>query len=135
MSQVRPDSGSLRVLRAAGMVAMLAGAIGSVGFVFYYGQRNPSRLLIVLFAGWVLSPFVALLAVDAKSTRWSPLTRATLYSVMLVIAAGSLATYANAALGPPRAQGAFVFVIVPPLSWLLSGVAVSVAMFAFGRHS
>jgi hypothetical protein len=135
MSQVRPDSGSLRVLRAAGMVAMLAGAIGSVGFVFYYGQRNPSRLLIVLFAGWVLSPFVALLAVDTRSTRWPPLTRATLYGVMLVIAAGSLATYANAALGPPRAQGAFAFVIVPPLSWLLSAVVVSIAVFAFGRHS
>ena len=135
MSRVSPDGGSLRVLRAAGMIAMLAGAAGSVGFVFYYGQRNPSRLLIVLFAGWVLSPFVALLAVDARATRWPPLTRATLYGLMLVIAASSLAMYADAALGPPRAQGAFVFVIVPPLSWLLSGVAVSVAMFAFGRHS
>jgi glucose dehydrogenase len=135
MSQVSPEGGSLRLLRTAGMVAMLAGAIGSVGFVFYYGQRNPSRLLIVLFGVWVLSPFAALLAADAKSTRWPPQTRATLYGVMLVIAAGSLATYADAALGPPRAQGAFAFVIVPPLSWLLSGVAVSVAMFAFGRHS
>jgi hypothetical protein len=117
------------------MVAMVAAAAGSVGFVFYFGQRNPSRLLIVLFAVWVLSPFVALLAADARSRRWPPQTRATLYGVMLLIAAGSLAVYANAALGPPRAQGAFVFVIVPPLSWLLSGVAVSVAMFAFGRHS
>ena len=135
MSRVSPEGGSLRMLRAAGMVALLAGAVGSVGFVFYYGQRNPSRLLIVLFAVWVLSPFVALLAVDAKSTRWPPRTRATLYGVMLVIAVGSLATYANAALGPPRAQGAFAFVIVPPLSWLLSGIAISIALFARGRHS
>jgi hypothetical protein len=135
MSRVAAEGGSLRVWRAAGMVAILAGAIGSVGFVFYYGQRNPSRLLIVLFAVWALSPFVALFAADRRSARWPPQTRATLYGVMLVIAAGSLATYANAALGPPRAQGAFAFVIVPPLSWLLSGVAVSVAMFAFDRHS
>ena len=135
MSGERPDGGPLRLLRAAGLIALLAGAVGSVGFVFYYGRRNPSRLLIVLFAIWVLSPFVALLAADAKSTRWPPQTRATLYSVMLVIAVGSLATYANAALGPPRAQGAFAFVIVPPLSWLLSVVAISIAAFAFGRHS
>ena len=117
------------------MVALLAGAIGSVGFVFYYGQRNPSRLLIVLFAIWVISPFVALLAADVVSTRWPARTRATLYVVMLVIAGGSLATYADAALGPPRGQGAFVFVIGPPLSWLLSAVALSIALFAFGRRS
>jgi len=135
MSRAGPEGGSLRVLRAAGMFGLLAGAIGSVGFVFYYGQRNPSRLLIVLFAIWVLSPFVALLGADLMSTRWSPLTRATLHAVMLVIAVGSLAAYANAALGPPRAQGAFAFVIVPPLSWLLSGLAISVSLFARGRHS
>jgi hypothetical protein len=117
------------------MIAMLAGAIGSVGFVFYYGRRNPSRLLIVLFAVWVLSPFAALLAADIKSARWPARARATLYGVMLVIAVGSLAAYAEAALGPPRGQGAFPFVIVPPLCWLLSGVAVSIAIFAFGRHS
>jgi hypothetical protein len=131
----RPGGGPLHLLRAAGLIALLAGAVGSVGLVFYYGRRNPSRLLIVLFAIWVLSPFVALLAAAAKSTRWPARTRATLYGVMLVIAVGSLATYANVALGPPRAQGAFTFVIVPPLSWLLSGVAVSIAVVAFGRHS
>jgi glucose dehydrogenase len=135
MSRVSPEGGSLRVWRAAGLISTLAGAVGSVGFVFYYGRRNPSRLLIVLFAIWVLSPFVALLAADARSRRWPPQARATLCGVMLVIAAGSLATYANAALGPPKAQGAFAFVIVPPLSWLLSGVAVSIGLFARGRHS
>jgi glucose dehydrogenase len=135
MSLVSPEGGSLRGLRAAALIAMLAGAIGSVGFVFYYGRRNPSRLLIVLFAVWVLSPFVALLAANATSTRWPARTRAMLYGVMLVIAVGSLAIYANVTLGPPRAQGAFAFVIVPPLSWLLSGVAVSIAVVAFGRHS
>ena len=130
-----PDAGSLRVLRAAGMVALLAGAIGSVGFVFHYGRRNPSHLLIVLFAIWVISPFVALFAAGVVSTRWPAPTRATLYVVMLVIAAGSLATYGDAALGPPKGQGAFVFVIGPPLSWLLSAVVVSIAVFAFGRRS
>jgi hypothetical protein len=134
MNRVSPDSGSLRALRAAGMVAMLEGAIGSVGLVFYYGRRNPSRLLIVLFAIWVISPFVALLATDIMSARWPARSKATLYGVMLVIAVGSLAVYAEAALGPPRGQGAFPFVIVPPLSLLLSGVAISIAVFAFGRH-
>jgi hypothetical protein len=135
MSRESPEGGSLRALRAAGMFSLVAGAIGSVGFVFYYGRRNPSRLLIVLFAIWVLSPFVALFAADAQSTRGPARTRAMLYGAMLVIAVGSLATYANVTLGPPRAQGAFAFVIVPPLSWLLSGVAVWIAVVASGRHS
>jgi hypothetical protein len=135
MSPATAAGESLRAWRAAGMIALLAGGVGSVGLVFYYGQRNPSRLLIVLFALWVLSPFVALLAVDARSTGWPARSRALLYGLMLVIAVGSLATYANVTLGPSRPQGAFAFVVVPPLSWLLGGVALAVTLFGRGRHS
>ena len=135
MIRVSPDGGSRRGLRAAAMVAMLAGAAGSVGFVFYYGRRNPSRLLIVLFAVWVLSPFVALLAADARSARWPARTRTVLYALMLVLAIGSLAAYANVTLGPSRPQGAFAFVIVPPLSWLVGGIAIAIALFRSGRPS
>jgi len=135
MSGERPGAGPLRLLRATGLIALLAGAVGSVFLVFYYGQRNPSRLLIVLFAVWVISPFVVLLAADVMSVRWSPRSRATLYGVMLAIAAGSLAAYADATFGPPRGQGAFVFVIVPPLSWLVSGAVIAIALVRGRRPS
>jgi hypothetical protein len=123
----RPESGFLAVLRAAALIAVLAGAVGSVGLTLHAGRRNDSRILMVLFALWVLSPFMALILANAVSKRWSVHTRATLYSVMLVLTLGSLAIYGVVALGPPRAKTAFVFVVVPPASWLLIAIVVPMA--------
>ena len=37
-----------------------------IGFMLYAGRRNPSRLLVLLFAVWVLSPF------GAATLAWAP---------------------------------------------------------------
>lgn len=111
-------------MRAAALVAVLAGAAGSLGFMLRVGHRNNSRLLVVLFGIWVLSPFVALVLANAASKRWSALTRATLYSATLLIALGSLAIYGFVALGPPRVKPAAAFVVVPPTSCLLIAISL-----------
>jgi len=126
---------SLGLLRAAALTAVLAGAVCSVGLMLYAGRRNNSRLLLVLFALWVLSPFVVLVFANVVLKRWPVLTRATLYSLMLVLTVGSLAAYGVVALGPPRAKAAFVFVVVPPASWLLIAIVVSIAALISGRRS
>src|SRR5438128_1469406 len=89
----RPDGGLLGVLRGIGLVAVAAGAVGSIGFMLRAG--HPPLFLRVLFAIWVLSPFVALLFAHVVSKRWSVLTRATIHSLMLIVTAGSLAIYGN----------------------------------------
>ena len=127
--------GVLAFLRATALIVVLAGAVGSVGLMLHAGRRNPSRLLLVLFALWVLSPFVTLVLASVVSKRWPVLTRATLYSVMLVITLGTLAIYGEVALGPPRAKTAFVFVVVPPASWLLIAIVVPIAALISGRLS
>jgi hypothetical protein len=119
--------GVLRLLRATAQLAVLAGAAGSVALMLYAGRRNDSRILLALFAIWVIAPFMALAWAAIASKRWSAPTRTTLYCVMLVVTLGSLAMYGNVAFGPPRAQGAFVFVVVPPVSWLLMAIAVPLA--------
>jgi hypothetical protein len=124
----------MRLLRAAGLIAILAGAVGSVALTLYTGRHNPSRLLMVLFALWVLSPFAVLAVASVVSKRWSPLTRATLHIVMLVLALGSLAIYGYVAFGPPREKTAFAFVVVPPASWLLTGIVVAIAALFSGRR-
>ncbi len=135
-SREGPESGFLGPLRAAALIALLAGAVGSVGLVLHAGLRKDSpRLLLVLFAIWVLSPFVALLFANFVSKGWSVITRATLYSVMLVVALGSLAIYGDVALGPLGAKTVPVFVIVPPASWLFIAVAVPIAALLSGRLS
>ena len=78
----------LGLLRAAALIAVLAGAVGSVGLTLHAGRHNNSRILLLLFTLWVLSPFVALVWADVVSKRWPVLTRATLYSVMLVLTLG-----------------------------------------------
>ena len=91
----RPDGGFLGLLRAVALIAVVAGALGSVGLMLWVGHRNPSRVLLVLFAIWDLSPFIALVLADIVSKRWSVLTRATLYGVMLILTLGSLAFYGD----------------------------------------
>ena len=121
------EGGFLGPLRAVAMIAAVAGAAGSVGLTLHVGRHNASRIPPVLFVIWVLSPFVALIFSSAVSKRWSVLTRATLYSVALVLTLGSLAIYEDVPLGPARPKPAFAFLVVPLASWLLIAVALPVA--------
>jgi hypothetical protein len=131
----RPEDRSLGLLRPVALTALLVGAVGSVGLMLRAGRHNNSRLLLVLFTLWVLSPFMALTWANVVSKRWPVLTRRALYSVMLVVVLASLAIYGDVALGPPRAKTAAVFVVVPPASWLLIAVIITLAGLASGRLS
>jgi hypothetical protein len=117
----------MRPLYRAAQIAVPLGAVGSVGLMLYTGRHNPSLLLMVIFALWVLSPFVVLGLSDILSKHWSSLTRTAVYSVSLVIAVLTVAIYAEVAFGPPRAKTATLFVIVPPASWLAIATVVLIA--------
>jgi SnoaL-like polyketide cyclase len=128
----------VRATRAAALVAVAVGAAGSVGLMLRVGHRNDSAIplvLLVLFTGWVLSPFLGLVAVDIASRRWSARTRATLHGVMLIVALGSLAIYGAFAFGPPRPKPAAVFLLVPLGSWLLMAIVVPIAAVVSKRSS
>lgn len=129
-----PESGSVGLLRRAALIAVLVGAVGSLGLMLRAGRHTP-RFLLVLFVFWVLGPFVALVWADVVSKRWSMPTRKTLYRVMLVVTLGSLAVYGNDAVNPPKAKAAFVYVAVPLASWLLIAIAVPMAAFLSARQS
>jgi hypothetical protein len=124
-------------LRRPALIAVPIGAVGSVGLMLSAAHRNGTRMLflLVLFTGWVLSPFVALAWAHAVSKRWSPPTRSALHVVTLVIAIASLLIYAAVAFGPPREKIAPVFVMVPPASWLLLAITVPIAARLAGRKS
>jgi hypothetical protein len=127
--------GILGLLHAAALIAVTAGAVGSVGLLLRAGQRNNSRLLLVLFTIWVLSPFVVLASADVVSKRWSAITRGALYSLMLVLPLASVAIYATGAFKPAKSGAVFLFVAVPPVSWVLIASGVSIAAFLSGRLS
>lgn len=114
------------VVRLAALVAIPLGALGSIGFMLHVGRRNESRLLLTLFMGWVLAPFIALTWCHVPAKRWSESARAVLHFMTLVLALGSLAIYGYVALGPPRAKPAFFFLVIPPASLTL--IALVAAM-------
>jgi hypothetical protein len=99
-----PNTGFLRVLRGAAQIAVLAGASGSLGLMLYASGHNRSLILLLLFATWVLSPFVAIVFANVVSTRWPAPARATLHVVMLVLTLGSLAIYGEVAFGDSIAK-------------------------------
>lgn len=103
--------------------------------MLYAGRHNKSHLLLFLFAGWVLSPFVLLFVANAFSQRWSTLLRAVLYRLTLLASAGTLAIYGYLACGNPQFRTTPLFVMVPPLSWLLMAAVLGTAALISRRHS
>lgn len=86
--------------------------------MFNSGRNQKSILLIVLFTGWVLSPFIGLFIADMISKRWLSKTRLTIHWLIILIALASLVFYSGA-LNVPGTKPAFKFLIVPLISWVL----------------
>lgn len=116
----------LSFLRTIALIVMLVGAVGSLGIMFYTGRNNKSVLLLLLFAIWVLSPFIALLVANMISKRWPVFTRAILYWLMLFLTIGSLVSYSGV-LSPPGTKPAFVFLVFPLISWLIMVIIIPIA--------
>ncbi len=119
----------------AALLVPVAGAVGSVSLMLRAGHRNDSRILLALFAIWVLSPFVALVLANLISTHWSAFTRATLHCVMLILTLGSLAIYANMVSTPTGSKLAVPFLVVPLGSWLLITIVIPMAALLSRRLS
>jgi len=67
----------------------VGGSCGSLGLLFIEGSHSP-LILLILFVGWVASPFLALLVANVFSKRWSVPTRVTLYFLELIITVCSI---------------------------------------------
>lgn len=121
------------ILRRAALIALLAGAVGSVGLLLRAGQRQATpRLLLLLIATWVIAPYLGLgWAFVASKRRAKPLRTATC-TLMLVLPLAALPIYATDALRPVKAGAAALFVAVPAATWLLS-IAVLVITAMAGR--
>ncbi len=114
------------VLRKLALIVLFAGAVASLLLTLKAGRNNNSVILILLFVGWVLSPFIGLFVANMFSKRWSVTTRVTLYIMMLVISIGAVVGYSGV-LSPPGAKPAGVFLIIPLISWLISAMVIPIA--------
>lgn len=122
-------------LGSAAALFTFVAALGSVALQLYAGRHSPQHLVLVLIAGWVLSPFVILAFLYLQARRWPTATRTTLFCLMLAVSLGSLAIYGVAVARPLASRPpAFLFVAVPPASLLLA-LAVLAAVWLIERKS
>jgi hypothetical protein len=121
-------------LRVIALVVVLAGAGGALDMVLHAGRNNHSLLLPMLFVCWVLSPFVALLVANVAAKRWPIQARVTLYGLMLFLTFGSLLGYSGI-FSPTGTKNAFVFLVVPLISWLLIAIVIPIALSRSRRRS
>ena len=120
--------------RAAVRSAAVLGAIGSIGLMLWVGRRNPSWLLLAMFAAWVTAPFALLLWAETRlADRWPGPTRFTLRVLMIAISLGTLSAYASVPLRPNVAQPAFLFLVVPPASLVIAAVCLGLAALIAAR--
>lgn len=115
----------LDTLRKAALIALLAGAVGSIALFFRAGRSIPP-LLQVGFIIWILAPFVILAWAARASTRWSVPARAALNGVTILITLGSLAMYGELVRPPAGSPRGFNFVITAPASFLLAAIVGAV---------
>ena len=121
-----PNEAPGRVLRVAALIALAVGTVGSVALMLRTSPNMPS-LNIVLIGLWVISPFVLLALGDFLAPRWPLLHRPTIHVLALVLVIVALSVYQSVAFGPPRPKPAFLFVLIPPISWLAIATGLGVA--------
>lgn len=105
--------------RTVALTIAVVGVVGSMYCMFNAGRNQKSILLITLIRVWVLSPFVGLFLANKISSRWTVPARASLYRLMMILTIGSLLAYSGLLI-PPGTKPAFIFLVVPLLSWFLT---------------
>ena len=121
-------------LRTAAQVATMIGGLGALASLLNAGRRTPA-LLLIMFVGWVLGPFVVLAWANAVSQRWSKPARTTLHVLTLCIALGSLAIYGDVALRPPKVTPTRTFLLVPLASLVLMAIVGSITALMSRRKA
>ena len=120
-------------VRALARVALLAGAAGSMALMLRAGARQRSTLLILLFAGWVLSPFLALALANLRAPRWPPRVQNALYGAMFGVTAVALTVYGSHAVRGTMKAG-FVYLFGPAMCWLLIAVVLGANAIVASRR-
>jgi hypothetical protein len=128
MATAQPSPGGpSALLSVAAAIAVVVGAFASLLLMRRTGSRAP-WFLLAAFLVWVGSPFVALAWAMITSSRWQAVPPVMVNVLALAVAAGSLATYTGRIAPPRHAPNAFIYIVVPGVSW---GVMILVWTAAF----
>jgi len=117
------------MLRRAALAAAAIGGAGSVALLLQSGRRNSELILLVaMFSVWVLSPFLVLFRTILKADRLTDTVQNALYGLTIVLAVASLAIYSRLIdVKPAGSPNTFLFVAVPPVSWFVIAIVMTIA--------
>jgi len=102
--------------------SLVIAAACSLGLMIIVGHGNKSLVLMSMFTLWVASPYVTLLVLNRKSII--PAKR--LNYIILTISIASVIFYITGYLFPGKTP-AFIFLLVPFISWLLIGTIIIIS--------
>ncbi len=106
------------IFKAVTITVTIIGAIVSLYFMFLAGSQQKSLVLIGLFTGWVLSPFIGLLIVYFISSKWVSSVRSSIYWLMSLVPVCAMLIYSG--IFPLASEKpAFSFLVAPLISWLV----------------
>jgi hypothetical protein len=120
-------------LRTPARVALIAGSAVSVALMLRAGSRQRSALVILLFTGWVLSPFLALALANLRAPRWPRQVRGALYGAMFGVTAVAITVYGFHAVRGMMKPG-FVYLVGPAMCWLLIVVVLGANAIVAARR-
>ena len=113
--KTKPNRKSLPLIS---ILILLAGAVGSIVFTLNAGRNNSSVLLPILFIGWVISPYLALLAIHFYSRLRQSFSDAFYLRMTGFITLFTTVAYSGI-FSPKGMKPAFVFLVVPLISWMI----------------
>jgi hypothetical protein len=122
------------IIRSVAAWIVVAGAGASLVFMLHAARRQQSRLLLLLFGLWVLSPFLAALVAGWVSRRWSSAIQRAVDVLMVLLALASCVIYGTVAFGNLSVKIGFIFLIVPLASWAFMLLAFGTAALISSRH-
>ena len=108
-------------------VAIGGGATGTLALLLV-SARNAPAILIFLYTGWVLLPYVALAFGRRRMALRSTAASAVMSVAALLVVAAALTVYVLAAVLPHAPRSAAVFLLVPLACQVLAAGAYAVAV-------
>ena len=116
----------LSPIRFLTVFVLVTGALISLFMTAMAGRRNHSIILQLLFAVWVLSPYVALWIFYLRSAGWPALPARGIYILIFVVTVASLIGYSGF-IHLPGNKPAFLFLATPLISWFLIGITCALS--------
>jgi hypothetical protein len=124
MNQSLPKKEILDRLYGIAIIESVTTGLIAAGLTIYVGG---TPLLLVIFVLWVLSPFAGLAFAAIRSKTWKPRGQMILYGLIMLLSLASLVVYGINAVSQLGDKPAFIFLVVPLVSWVLIAVVVPLA--------